>query len=317
MCDSGIPDNPQIGDKVRATQAGKKCSGAIARIDGAGAPETRTVTLTQDNGVISTIAVASDLEWLGCVLPPLIYWIGGQSNAEGRASTAYAPTVHYAWFYGHDGTIHDLADPVSAGAVFGSYGTTGAAYSLVPTLARRFRELGIDNPLVFVPDGYAGTDSASWALSLATEPPDPNTLIGRAKLRLAAVAALYPDAEFGGLITYQGESDAQTEAESLLHAANWNAVYDELEAYIATLWPWHKDTHILHVIPPPTAPAGYTYWGNMRADASSLASRPHTRTVQAPETVPTGQLHQNTGTDDTTGLRRLAVDLAKSWFDAP
>lgn len=247
---------------------------------------------------------------------PLVFAVQGQSNAEGRGVHPYTPHVCNAYFYGHDDQIHDLADPVSVGAVFGSYGSPGAGYSFIPFIARQLRNLGIENPLIFVPNGYAGTKSVSWAASLATEPPDPNTLIGRTKIRLAAVAALYPTAEIGALITYQGESDALVEGDSLAHAANWTAIYDELEPYVADLWGWHKSTHILHVISPPTAPAGYTYWSNVRTQQGSLSSRPATLTYQAPETVPVGDLHHDTGSNDTTGLRRIGIDLADAWFSA-
>ncbi len=248
--------------------------------------------------------------------PPLVFLILGQSNAEGRGTTVYTPDVINASFYGHDGQFHSLIDPVSVGAVFSVYGMTGSGYSLVPTFARRLRELLVTNPLVFVPSAYAGTDSASWALGISDAPPDPNKLIGRTKTRLSEAAAFYTDAKLGGIITYQGESDSQTEVESLAHAANWAAVYDELETYGAGILPWLKAKHVWHCIMPATAPSGYTYWDNVRTQAASLSSRPALVNIQAPETSPAGLLHHNTGTSDAGGLRKLGVDLADSWFAA-
>lgn len=169
---------------------------------------------------------------------------------------------------------------------------------------------------MYVPSAYAGTKSLSWASSLATAPPDPETLIGRTKLRLLAASMLYPAGKLGGLLTYQGESDALVESESLNHASNWNAIYDELESYAGGLWSWQKTTRIWHVISPATAPSGYTYWDNVRAGQADLANRARTHTIQAPETVPVGMLHHRTGTDDTSGQRKIGAALAEDWFAA-
>ena len=239
---------------------------------------------------------------------PLVFLVDGQSNTLGVGSTPYEPgPIERAYMVTPDGTVPlypawepneivPLADPTS------DYSDATGGYSFLPRFAQRLRELGETRDIYMVSRGVAGSASATW---LPTASPNLPNAVSTLIWTLQQV----PGAVVGGVITYNGEADASGSTTSEQHAANWGAAYD----YMSRLWvPWAKTTKFVHVkLPDETEHE--PFWETVRTQQDLLDARADTIVVQAPNSA---TLHHDTGADDTTGLRKLGVDLANAWFAA-
>ncbi len=253
-------------------------------------------------------------------LPTLVFVLAGQSNAQGFGTTAYNPTPgSNDQLYDMAGNVRALIDPIGEhGVLPNGSGAEHSGYSLAPRFVEALRALGVTNPILIVPAAFGGTSSTDWATSANSSPPNLGTCAGILRDRLRTVMKFRPSV-IGGIITYQGESDAGRIGNWTAYQANWQAVYDAIAADATAFgWTYSKSIKYWHVILPVTAttqaPAPtQADWDAIRAAGAALVSANSTvmHSIQAPDTV-VGLVHQDSNSD-STGLRKIAIDWANDW----
>lgn len=215
----------------------------------------------------------------------------GQSNMLGLGDTIVQPSGARLWTLGFDNVVRAAAEPtgVETNCPYASTGGGGGTFlmnvygqSMGGAMLERLR-LDLTDDLLDVPCAVGGTDAASWNTGTTQNPPQDNGLTGMTKHRILEAMRNAPNAVLGGIALYQGEADATAGklasfggdhgALQAAWVANWNAVFDELNAWVAAQgYTWRDDKHFFIFTLPASNPQSQAAWADINAAVATLVA---------------------------------------------
>lgn len=256
------------------------------------------------SGPAASDVVAALEDDAGCVAPssaPLVFEVDGQSNASGRGlvsqlPSSWAPSDPGILVFNNNWELGTATEPIDAPV--GTYETTmnDAAAGVGPGLAfaRRIRELRPGTLIVLVPCSRGATKIAQHVRPPSLSQPSQFYNICMRKLLHARAIT---GGRIAGRLWWQGESDAQIEADALGHAAATAGMIEDLRADVG-----EPTMPFVVIALHSTAPtSGYPFWTTVIDGQWTLDALPDVLVVQARGALNSDGLHVATAGQLETG----------------
>jgi hypothetical protein len=250
----------------------------------------------------------------------LVFAVVGQSNGVGLLGPVSQYTLTDTWVVGINGITRPLTEPAfmptrqatdtPGGQVDHESTNQFPGQSQCSAMAFRLRQLGVTERLIFCPCALGGASATTWIAGLAQNPWTYTNLFP-ASIKVISQAMQAPNAQLGGIIVNQGESEASAGPPYTTDwPTHWGSVFN---AYLTVAtqqsWTWAKTKRFW--IQKLQLASTLTYASSLRTLQQSLAdARSDTVALQEPDSSPY-DLHLQGGPQNALGILQ-----ANSWFAA-
>lgn len=235
-----------------------------------------------------------------------IFMLMGQSNMSGRdtSPTATLPGNETDMYvYHNDGNTYQhgsanwdetVSTDDSTGSIYAVSNDAGSeGFAAARSMADDILDTWTNNEIGLIPCPLGGSEVDEWIPGTAT-----NTLFGSCLSRANSADA---DGDIGGIIVYQGESNAQNAEEAFQHKQVWRIIHERLRSEFNDCIPM-----IMVELPDtvPTPAGSYSTWATIKTNVQQLSGEwADIHYVEAPDGdwIEAANLHLDTEAQEVLG----------------